>query len=235
MKEGNTNTNGCLYLLTACNKLVAVYPLSVSSRGRDITHNANRPARLRGVYPVRGPDGQPGTAYRFKGRRNSFIEFPNRGSLDTKYSITLLVWIKPEGKPGPIANYHPNGMGVQFWLETPNKLMARFTRRGKRGGRRRRYTVAVRSRRIRLNRWQFVGCSYDHKSGIARLWINNYRVTQKRIGRIRLATNYPIRMGEKIGDKRRFSGSISCFQVFNYALSQSEIRARQRTCFTRRK
>ena len=235
MKGGNTNTNGCLYLLTACNKLVAVYPLSVSSRGRDITHNANRPARLRGVYPVSGPDGQPGTAYRFKGRRNSFIEFPNRGSLDTKYSITLLVWIKPEGKPGPIANYHPNGMGVQFWLETPNKLMARFTRRGKRGGRRRRYTVAVGSRRIRLNRWQFVGCSYDHKSGIARLWINNYRVTQKRIGRIRLATNYPIRMGEKIGDKRRFSGSISCFQVFNYALSQSEIRARQRTCFTRRK
>ena len=214
---------------------MAVYPLSEGTRGRDITQNGNRPARLRGVYPAPGPDGQPRTAYRFTGRRNSFIEFPNRGPLDTKYSITLLAWIKPKGKPGPIANYHPNGMGVHFWLEKSRTLMARFTRRGKRGGRRRRYTVALRSRRIRPNRWQFVGCTYDHKTGMARLWINNYQVARKRIGRIRLATNYPIRMGVKIGDKRRYFGDISCFQVLNYALNQHQIRTRQRTCFTRRK
>ena len=212
-----------------------MYPLNARDGGRDITQNANRPARLRGVYPAPGPDGEPGAAYRFTGKRNSFIEFPNRGPLDTKYSITLLAWIFPQGKPGPIANYHPNGWGVHFWLETPKTLMVRFTRRGKRGGRRRRYTVALRSERIRLNRWQFVGCSYDRKTGMARLWINNYQVAQKNIGRIRLATNYPIRMGEKIGDRRRYYGRISCFQVFNYALTRREIQGRQRTCFKQRK
>ena len=231
----NPISNNIPLLLSACNKLVAVYPLSTSSKGRDSSRNGNPPARLRGVYPDYGPDGQRSTAYRFAGRRNSFIEFPNRGPLDTEYSITLLAWVKPRGTPGPIANYHPNGIGVQFWLETPRTLMARFTRRGRRGGRRRLYTVAVRSRRIRLNRWQFVGCTYDHKSGVGKLWINTYQVARKRVGRFRLATNYPIRMGVKIGNKRRYTGSISCFQVFNYALSRKAIRKRQKKCFKKRK
>lgn len=66
---------------TACNKLVAVYPLSARDGGRDITQNGNQPARLRGVYPAPGPDGQPLAAYRFTGKRNSFIEFQQRPIL----------------------------------------------------------------------------------------------------------------------------------------------------------
>ena len=176
-----------------------------------------------------GPDGRPNTAMRFKGKRNSFIEFPNsNGKLDTKDSITLLAWIYPEGTAGPIANYHPNGWGVHFWLDTPRTLFVRFTRRGNRG-----YTKSLRSRGIRVNQWQYVGASYDRRTGIARLWINRRTVAKKYIGRVRLATNFPVRMGVRIGDRRLFKGRISCFQVFNYALNRRQIYSRERACFGR--
>lgn len=204
----------------------AVYPLSSSTRGKDVSTNGNPPGRRGYVRNTRGPDGVPGTATYFYGRANSYIQFPNRGRLDTRRSITLLAWIKHLGRAGPIFNYMPNGWGVHFWMVTPRTLFARFTRR-----RGRRSTSALTSRTVRYRTWEYVGAEYDYGTGIARLFVRNRFVASRRIGRIRLATNYPVRMGARIRDRRYFRGSISCLQVYKKALTAGQILARRTRCF----
>ena len=56
-------------------------------------------------------------------------------------------------------------------------------------------------------------------------------VARKRIGRIRLATNYPVRMGVRVGDGRYFRGRISCLQVYDVALNTRQIAGRAKRCF----
>ena len=205
-----------------------MYPLTLRTRGRDISLYSNPAGILRSIRYARGPDGRPNTAIRFLGSPNSYIEFPNRGKLDTKRSITLLAWIFHEGRAGPIFNYMPNGWGVHFWMISPRTLFVRFTRR-----RGRRFTAAVTSRRVLNRRWQFVGAAYDGRTGIAKLFVDRRFVARRRIGRIRLATNYPVRMGARVGDKRYFFGRISCMQVYDQPLTSSQILRRKRRCFTR--
>ena len=137
-----------------------------------------------------------------------------------------MVWIKNAGASGPIFNYMPNGWGVHFWMISPRTLFVRYT---KRGGRR--FTPALASRTVRHNKWQLVATTYNYRTGVAKLFVQNRFVTRRRIGRIRLATNYPVRIGARIGDRRYFRGSISCIQVYNRALTAAQIRRRRKMCF----
>ena len=207
---------------------MAVYPLSARTKGRDIGLLRNPSGRLSRVRYAPGPDRKPRGSTRFLGRPGSYIEFPNTGRLDTRKSITLLAWIYHEGSAGPIFNYKPNGWGVHFWMIAPNQLFVRFNKRGSL-----RSTPALASRRVRPRRWAYVGATYDFRTGVAKLFINRRFVTRKRIGRFRLATNYPARMGSRTGDRRHFRGRISCMQVYSQALSRKQIMRRRKRCFRR--
>ena len=48
-------------------------------------------------------------------------------------------------------------------------------------------------------------------------------VKSRNIGQIKLATQYPIRIGARDGDERRFAGKISCLQIYNKALDEQQI------------
>ena len=48
-------------------------------------------------------------------------------------------------------------------------------------------------------------------------------VKSRNIGQIKLATQYPIRIGARDGDQRRFAGKISCLQIYNKALDEQQI------------
>ena len=204
----------------------AVFPLNRATKGRDISLYKNPRARLSNVKFVKGPDGTRDGAVRFAGRRNSYVEFPNRGKLDAKDAITLLAWIYHEGKQGPIFNYKTKGWGVHFWMVGPRKLFARFMPR--RGRRRVGY---VASRRVRPRKWTLVGATYSKKTGIARLFIGNRFVAARRVGRFSLSTRQPVRMGAARHDRRYFKGRISCMQVYNQALNRKQIIARRKRCF----
>lgn len=209
---------------------MALYPLSYRTKGRDIGVFSNPPGVRGLVRYATGPDGRPNTATQFFGKPNSFIQFPNRGKLDTKRSITLLAWIYHEGSSGPIFNYMPNGWGVHLWMTSPTTLFARFTRRQGR-----RFTPDIQYRGIAHRRWQYVAASYDGGSGTAKLYLNSRLVARKRIGIFRMATNYPVRMGARVGDSRFFKGRISCMQVYSVALNSRQIAARSRRCFLKSK
>lgn len=212
-------------------RAVAIYPLSAVTKGRDTGVFGNPPGILLNVRPAPGPDLRPGTATQFFGQPNSYIQFPNNGRLDTKRSITLLAWIKHEGKSGPIFNYNPNGWGVHLWMTGRSTLFVRFNRRGSAS-----FTPPLSSNRVQPKRWRYVGATYDWKSGVAKLYVDSKVVASKQIGRgIALATNYPARMGARVGDGRYFKGRISCLQVYSEPLTSSQIASRKDRCFTKGK
>ena len=162
------------------------------------------------------------------GQKTSYIHFPNRkgGALDTSHSMTILAWFYPEGPAGPLFNYHPGAYGVHFWMLAARELYVQFVQR-----KGRQFTRPLRSRPIQLRKWQFLGASYDRKTGIAALWRNGRKIAKRFIGRIRLATNYPVRMGARIGDTRYFKGKVTCLQVYAAPLNEAQVRLAARKCF----
>ena len=206
-------------------RTLAVYALDGVRRGKDISRNRNPKAILIGVRPAPGPDGRRDGSLRFYGRRNSYVVLPNTGRLDARYSITILVWVFHEGVAGPIFNYNPRGFGVHLWMTGRRELFVRFVRRS------RQFTTAIKSRRIKYKAWNYVGATYDERTGRATLFINSRAVAYRRIGRIQLSTNYRIRLGARIGDRRYFRGRLFCAQIYSVALSRKQVDEAKRKCF----
>lgn len=206
-------------------RTLAVYPLDRPRGGRDISRRKNPSARVVGVKHGPGPDGRRDGSSIFYGRRNSYVEIPNTGRLDARYSITILIWVYHEGRAGPIVNYNPNGFGVHLWTTRRRELFARFVRRTGR------MTPPVRSRRLKFKAWNYVGATYDERTGIATLWVNSQPVARRRLGRIRLSTNYPIRMGATRRSRTYFRGRLFCLQLYSVALKRKQIFEAKRKCF----
>lgn len=218
------------FLVSVLPPLVAIFPLDKESRTKDITKN-NPPGIPSDVRPAPGPDGRPDGATLFTGSSNSFIEFPNNGKLDTRRSMTILAWIYHNGRSGPIFNYDRRDFGVHLWMVGPRVLFVRFVKRS----RRRTSSVATYSKKPRYRAWNYIGATYDYNTGVATLWLNSRPVARQSIGRFDLATNYPIRMGARIGDRRAFRGKISCVQVYSVALTAKQIRGARKRCFKKSK
>ena len=213
-----------LYIYVSAHpKPVALYPLNARYQAQDVI-GGNVPGKINNVIPAAGPFNHSGNSLSFLGRPDSYIEFPNNGKLDVKNSVSLLAWVFPE-KAGPIFNYKTDGWGANVWMAMPRKLFARFVDREQKA-----LLPAIKSMHIKPNKWSFVGAVYDQNSGLASLWINGKQEDKKHIGNISLATNYPVRMGARIGDKRNFRGRISCMQVYDVALNWKQINDAKMKC-----
>ena len=201
-------------------RALAIYPLTRRTRGRDVGLFGNPPGILGYVRLATGPDGRPDTSFQFYGRRNSYIRFPNRGRLDTKYSFTLLAWVYPNGV-GPIFRY-----GVDFSVCRSHGLCLRLFPRGSRNVRVRPLKTG---RVIRYRKWQYLGATYQQKTGEAMIFVDGRLVARQRLRRIVLGTNVAAMMGA--GGGRYFRGRISCMQVYGRALTVRQIIKRKRRCF----
>lgn len=206
--------------------VLSVFPLDRSHGGVDIIKRSPS-GRVYNIKYAPGPDGRKDGSTEFLGRRNSYIEIPNTGKLDARRSMTILAWVYHEGKSGPIFNYDIGGFGVHLWMTRPRVLFIRFVRRNKK------YTHSVSSDRRPINyrAWNYIGATYDYKTGVASLWLNSKRIASRRIGRFDLATNYPIRIGVRRGDRRYFRGRLFCIQVYSAALTEKQIRQAAKRCF----
>lgn len=213
------------FLIVPLPRTLAVYPLDLRRRGRDISRRRNPSARIGDVKYGRGPDGRQTGSTVFSGRRGSYVEIPNRGNLDARYSITILIWLFHLGTSGPIVHFNPNGYGVHMWMTSQRELFVRFVRRG--GA----MTTPIRSKRLTYKAWNYVGASYDDRSGIGTLWINSRPVARRSLGKIRLSTNYPIRLGATKRSRTYFRGKLFCFQIYSVPLTQKQVFEAKKRCF----
>ncbi|XP_022799604.1 uncharacterized protein LOC111337536 isoform X3 [Stylophora pistillata] len=197
-------------------KPVGLYPLNKEFGSKDAGPNHENGV-LSNVELASGPDGHDDGAYEFKGTADSFVEIPNDGKMDTQNSMTILANIYPTGSGGPILNYKTDGWGVHLWQFESTELFVRFVHRN--GV----FHKPIASRVLLLNEWNQVGATYDNTTGVAQLWHNGKMVKSRNIGQIKLATQYPIRIGARDGDDRRFAGKISCLQIYDKALDEQQI------------
>lgn len=117
--------------------------------------------------------------------------------------------------------------GVQLWVKGRygRILSARFPKR-----RQRKRTPFIQKRILRPKRWQFVGAKYNYRTGYASIFVDGIRVAIKKIGRIKLATNYPVRMGARLGNRQYFKGRVSCLQVYKQPLTSRQIKSAKKVC-----
>ena len=179
------------------------------------------------VASAPGPDGTQGGSIHLRGTANSFIEIPNQAGsdLDTRTSITLLIHVFPVGNRGPILSFHEDGIGVQIWQEGLEDgkgiLTARFVWRDFS------QPPALTKAVLTINAWNFIGASYDHDSGIARLWHNGNAVDAKFIGsKMELATHFFIRIGAitSAGPGHCFQGRVRELHIFCESLGKEMVR-----------
>lgn len=199
---------------------IAHYPLNSRYATREIKNRQPQGTAV-GVHLEAGPDGKAGGSYQFEGKADSYIEFPNNGGLDAQYSMTMLCWVYPQNLEGPIFNYKTSGQwGVHMWM-VAGKLFARFNHRN--------YTFTphlLSNHLLPLNQWYYVGASYDHNTGIAKLWLNGQQVLQLHIGaKIILGTQDSVRMGAKGGDGRYLKGRVTDMKIYDVALTMEQINA----------
>ena len=128
---------------------------------------------------------------------------------------------------GPIFNYKTRGdsRGVHLFVYE-GKLYVRFNKRDYSATE----TVTLIDTTPVARGWTFVGASYDHGSGEAKLWVDGVVVKTKNIGaRLELATQDSIRMGVMSDNKAEyFKGRITQMQVYNESLTQGQIQTIQK-------
>ena len=203
-------------------ELVALFPLNAAYGTKEI-NNRTAPGDPSGISLAPGPDGEADGSYQFYATRKSYINFPNSagGTLDVRHSMTMLCWLYHGGQDGPLFDYGTSGKwGVHLWV-VHGKLFVRFVKRDYS------FTKAL-SHTPQAGGWKFVGASYDHVSGEAKLWVDGAMVQSLNIGAgLELATQDNIRMGSgvKHNDRRYFKGSIADMQVYNVPLTQEQIKA----------
>ncbi|KAJ7386242.1 hypothetical protein OS493_010641 [Desmophyllum pertusum] len=131
----------------------------------------------------------------------------------------MLCWVYPESSAvsGPLfhyTDYNPNAIGgVKLWINS-GRLDAHFEES---------YGITT-TEPLALNKWHYVGSSYDGNTGMASLWLNGTSVESQNISYITLATGYNVRMGE-IDGNRFFKGRITAMQVYDVALTAEQINA----------
>ena len=213
---------------------LVMFPFNVQCRGMEYFSQLPLAILSPDVRPAPGADGTPAGSLELSGHSDSYIEIPNFecGYADARGSITILAFIYPTGGSGPIICYERCGYGVQIWHEQEGfdvgmgTLAALFVRRDLA------FAFPIRKTAVlKINAWNFIGASYDHNSGMARLWHNGNEVEAIFIGQnfqnFDLATQFPIRIGALANPWQEsfFTGRISHLHIYSEALGVENIQA----------
>lgn len=205
---------------------VAVYPLNNETLANDVSPHKGVGEAVGTTFSP-GIHGEPGGSIEVQGRADSYVELSkSAGNLNIKLSITILLYVYPMGRPGPIVNYKKGGHGVQIYESKEKTLAARVNRRN--SG----YTQPVQKVGIlKLNQWNYIGMTYNYSSGLVKLWHGGDEVASRKIGSIQIATQFDVRIGARqIQNDDFFRGRVACLQFYSTALTQQDIKKARIAC-----
>jgi len=206
------------FSLLAFPEPVAFYPLNARYKARE-KENRQPKGTLGDVAITNGPYNDPGGAYMFYGTARSYIEFPNKGGLDTQFSITLMCWVQPRGQDGPLFSYGFSGVTVCIRIYNGGKFFNRIVKHGSR-----QTPTPITTEVLPAGKWVHVAASYNHHNGNHSLYINGYLRSSQNIGTgYRIATAFQrVMMGVK-KDLTSFKGKIAEMKVYDVALNEAQI------------
>ncbi|XP_035677116.1 uncharacterized protein LOC118416147 [Branchiostoma floridae] len=226
--EGSTGLGlGPTYIETNTRaELVGFWPLNAEHGASDVTGNGNDAVAI-GTQLALGPYGNLDGAYLFSGTATSYLDIPNNGELDVRYSFTILAHIYPTGQAGPIFSYvvENNGFGPHLWQTAAQQMFIRVVERDPTTA-----LPSVAENVLQQNAWNYVGGSYNSATGTATLWNNGEVVGEVHVGVAEVETRYPVRVAVRDGDSRYFAGRIACVQLYNYAMTAEQVAAARDRC-----
>ena len=207
-----------------------MYPLNKEYTTEDLQRRPAIKGIASNVVLTSGPYNEPNGAYKFSGNANSYIEFPNgQGAdgeriLDAKKSITLLCWVRPGGKDGPLFNYNKNAWGVHIWIALNGKFFVRITKANPAHSF---YVHVVTDQRLEVGKWVHVAATYNFNTGVNSIYVDGVLKKTRNIGTgPQISTNdAQVRMGAREHDGRYFNGAIAQMGVWNVALTPAQILA----------
>ncbi|CAH1253095.1 HSD17B6 [Branchiostoma lanceolatum] len=200
---------------------VGLWPLNARYGASDATGNGNGGAAT-GTQLAQGPYGHANGSFQFSGTADSYVDIPNNGKLDVRYSYTILAHIFPTGYGGPIFDYVGNYWAVHLWQN--GGLFLRSVRRDGVG------LPHVVANVLQQNAWNYVGGRYDNTTGMISIWNNGELVGETYIGVAEVASQYHIRVAARNGHPSYYAGRIACLQLYNYALTEAQIAAARDEC-----
>ncbi|XP_070537168.1 uncharacterized protein [Ptychodera flava] len=199
----------------------AFWPLDGEYMFQDASGNDNNGSPGSDVHFEPNAVGTRNGAMRFTGTDDSYIEFPNNGAYDTRYSIAMFAYVYQQGMYGPIFNYRHIGWGIH--LNAGNSVV--LTRLYERSTSEETVDLRITAP---LNHWKFYGSSYNHITGMFKLWEMDHVLKSVNVGTIELATDHPGRMGASTDATAQFM--VSCMQIYDRELSPSEIIEAESKC-----
>ena len=160
----------------------------------------------------------------FNGTANSYIEFPNKGGLDTRFSITLMCWVQPGGQNGPLFNYGLNDFSVSINIGSNGKFISRIVKHKYFQKLPRQWVITPEV--LQVGKWVHVAASYDHNTGNNWLYVNGQLRMSRYIGRGYEIATFPqkVRMGSIGSANGNFKGKIAEMKVYNVALNEAQIK-----------
>ncbi|XP_078699443.1 atrial natriuretic peptide receptor 1-like isoform X7 [Branchiostoma floridae x Branchiostoma belcheri] len=210
---------------------VGLWPLNSKSESEDVskscTWQENGDGTTKRDWVFNNNDGDLSSSvtlapdrgsYYFGGYPGSKMVIPSVDGLDVRQSLTVLVKIQPSnGINGTIFGY--NGSGMELLQLGSTGLSARFVRADG--------TILKSVNKegvLEPEKWNYVGATYDYRTGIAKLWHDGKEVASESIGIVDLRTQGPITVGAN------FKGKITCLQIYNYSMDDSQIATAKEAC-----
>lgn len=217
---------------------IGLYPFNNLYKTADASCYGNLHGMPQDVELVGGPFHKQRAAYQFTG--TSCIHIPGSRHLNENIrSITILVWIFQTGHAGSIVNFNSNESNedseaygrspVSVEIRTSGSSSFSADLAGNDG---RRVHLWSNSSEALANEWRYIGVSYDHSRREVIMWIDDEDVDHLSILKnLDLSTDRSIQIGGRQGKQDSFEGRISCLQVYDRALSKTEVKAVRNRCF----
>ena len=202
------------------------YPLNKQFGTADVMRRSQITGISHNVSLTIGPFNTTDGAYEFWGNENSYIEFPNGNDmLDVQNSISLMCWVRPGGKDGPLFQYDKKRLrwGVHIWIDNGGRFFNRIMKAD--------YgtTKAIKSKQpLELGKWVHVAATYDHTTGNNSIYVNGILNETRNISTgFRIAAEGKVRMGaiKKPGINGFLRAAVSHMEVYNVSLDANQIRA----------
>ena len=194
---------------------MAFFSLSGINGTVDRSPNGATKAESGQIKLAPGPYGNPNGSFLFSGINSSYVELKNTGELDARFSMSVFAWVYLDNSGGQIFKY---GCSMRVSQSTSGIEVGFLDRKT--------FKVSLLHTKNVLvdNSWNFIGTTYDYKTGIATVWINNGTAMRKSIGAKReLATQTDVRVGASSDQEKHFRGRVSCLQFYDQALSVDQI------------
>ncbi|XP_013421969.1 uncharacterized protein LOC106181945 isoform X2 [Lingula anatina] len=184
-----------------------------------------------------GPRGEPYGSFYFNDSPSDRIRIPNNGWLDVRRSLTVGVYIYPMSvsstayivewdMPGGTTTYGPH-IALMSGGRVYCKFNTYYQSNGATGGP---YATSPNGA-VQEQKWQHLAVVYDYDSGEASVWVDGEVKHSFYAGQLQLGTHDNLYIGHGYASTGSdFFGRMACFQIYDVALSQTQIIASKNLC-----